>query len=151
MGPPRKGALRHTWGPFRVRTYTQIALRKWYAVSIMLGPDNEIRFARLQRSEDTLLGLAQVLRRSLRALAWDIKSLDEHLSDLQQPERLAALQAQLDEEAQERQDDTEQLNAAQVLANQHDLRRDQQHLYESIEAGLHDLEDEFPELGADSS
>src|SRR6185437_3351960 len=129
-------------GPFRVRTYTQIALWNWYAVSIMLGPDNEIRFARLQRSEDTLLGLAQVLRRSLRELAWDIKTLDEHLSDLQQPERIAALQAQLDEEAQERQDDTEQLNAAQVLANQHDMRRDQQHLYESIEAGLHDLEEE---------
>ena len=62
MGPLLKGSLLHTWGPSGYVPIRQIALWNWYAVSIMLGPDNEIRFARLQRSEDTLLGLAQVLR-----------------------------------------------------------------------------------------
>jgi hypothetical protein len=112
----------------------------------MFGPKNEIRFAQLSRSEDTLPGLARVLRKSLRELASSIETLDEHLRELQQPERMAALQAQLDEEAQERTVDVEQEGAAQVLANQHALREEQQHLYDSIKVGLQGLEAEFPEL-----
>ena|SRR5689334_12961984 len=132
-----------------------------YLIEETIGPVN---------SEDvSLLGLVRLLRRNLPTLEHTIETWDHHLHELEQPEGMARLQAALDEEAaRHRQDpddtdeDDEQnedadrgtgkrkrtLSPIQVLANQRIERQRVQSLYEAIQAGLHQLEDEFSDLRA---
>lgn len=157
------GPVVHAWGPFRVRSQTLVTRDGRHlplptsVVSIMLGADDEHRFAHLARSADTLPDLVTVLRKRLGDLARDIKSWDQHLHEMQYPEERAALQAKLDDEAHARNHHAEQVgqgggeeghSAAQVLSNQQDEQRRIQYLYEAIQVGLRELEEEFPELGS---
>lgn len=171
--PPRiRGPVVHAWGPFRVRVpttavtegYAGIPL-SWHVVSIMLSPENEQTIGTINNVDISLPGLVKTLRKQLQVLEHSIAVWDQHLRELQQPERMAALQAQLDEEAKdhERNADDEQVSdtgeqkqeesfsAPQVLRNQQHERQRLQKLHEAIQAGLRELQVEFPDLGSDNT
>jgi hypothetical protein len=126
-----------------------------HVVSIMLDPEDEFQFANLNRSADALPDLVTVLRQRLRVYARNIALWEQHLQELQQLDRKAALQAQLEDEARTRKLDVSQdaqsvgeevPSVAQVMANQQDEVRNIKRVYEAIQAGILDLEIEFPEL-----
>lgn len=163
------GPVIQSWGPFRVRSQTLVTRHgrylplSRYVVSILLGSADEHRFAHLDSSADSLPELVAVLRKRLRDFVKDIEYWDRHLRELEQPEQVVALQAALDEEARVREHDAEAhgktterdqsvstTTADEVLANQREERVRLQTLYEAVQAGLRDLEEEFPELSADS-
>ena len=160
------GPVIHTWGPFRVRSQTQLTrdgLRMpmpTHVVSILLGPEDEFQFVNLSRSADALPDLVVVLQQRLRVYARNIAIWEKHLEELQQPERRAALQAQLDEEARTHNLDASQdaqsggevaPSVAQVIEGQEDELWHIKRVYEAIQAGILELEIKFPELNSDTS
>ena len=172
----RQGAVVRSWGAFRVRAPTTLVtegrpdrVMSWHMVSIMIGSDSEADERRervlgtLDDADVTLPGLVKMLRTSLRSLEHALDSMAKHLREMEQPERITALQAALDEEKREREhgaeayDDAGEIDqwervttAEEVLANQRADFRRLQTLYEAIQVGLHDLEEGHPELRRDS-
>jgi hypothetical protein len=134
-----------------------------YVISILLGPDDEHDFAYLDSSADSLPEFVAVLRKRLRDFARDIEYWDRHLRELEQPDQMVALQAALDEETRAREhdaeahgkttdaDQSEWTTAEIVLANQREERIRLQSLYDAVQAGVRDLEEEYQELRANSS
>ena len=101
-----------------------------------------------------------VLQQRLRVYARNIAIWEKHLEELQQPERRAALQAQLDEEARTHNLDASQdaqsggevaPSVAQVIEGQEDELWHIKRVYEAIQAGILELEIKFPELRSDMS
>ena len=173
----RQGAVIQTWGPFRIRAPTTLVtegrpdrVMSWHMVSIMLdfvgerGEQREQALGPLDNADITPSGLVKMLRASLHSLEYAIDVLDRHLREMKDPERMTALQAALDEEIRTREsgaevrgkttetDKWEWTTAAEdVLANQREERVRLQTLYDAVQAGMRNLEEEFPELRADSS
>jgi hypothetical protein len=145
----------------------------WHVVSIMLSPEHEAMLGPLNNADVSLPGLMRALRRKLHSLEHTIETWDHHFRELQRSGGMARLQALLDEDAARRQHDASNADhandgvgmhenpdtgtakekrtysATEVLAGQREERQRAQSLYEAIQVGLHELEDEFPDLRAD--
>lgn len=154
------GPVIHTWEPFQIRSLAwmysdgQRVPMSRCAVSIMLTPDDELEIASLPLSRANLMGLVTALREKLQTHSRDINAWRRHLQHIQQPEGMAALQAQLDAEVQAGEDDSEKyesLTAVQVVASQQAGLEREENVYEAIRTGLSQLETRFPEISSGTS
>lgn len=162
MGSPQVeilvGPVLDAWEPFRIRSMAWVhsdgrrVPMSRCAVSIMLAPDDELGITSLPQSQANLVGLVTALREKLQTLSRDIIAWRQHLQHIQQPEGMAALQAQLDAEIQAGEDDSEEnetLTADQVVESQRAGLQHEEYVYEAIRAGLSLLETRFPEISND--